>query len=68
MRILYDRPAAGPVDLVDTELLLAITVTDACVDIVVVKQRTLLRIIVNTLAARAIHEAVGLEDRGAAAL
>ena len=59
--LLYDRPTAGPVNLVDTELLLAITITDACVDIVVVKKRTLLGIIVNTLAARAIYEAVGLE-------
>lgn len=33
---LYNRPAAGPVNLVDTELLLAIAVADAGVDVVVI--------------------------------
>ncbi len=33
---LYNRPSTGEVDLVDTELLLAITVTNAGVDVVVV--------------------------------
>jgi hypothetical protein len=33
---LYNRPSTGEVDLVDTELLLAIAVTNAGVDVVVV--------------------------------
>ena len=33
---LYDRPSAGEVNLVDTELLLTIAVTNAGVDVVVV--------------------------------
>ena len=35
-KCLYNRPSTGPVDLVDAELLLAIAVTNAGVDIVVV--------------------------------
>jgi hypothetical protein len=64
---LYDRPSAGPVDLVDTELLLAILVTNTRVNIVVVENRAILRVPVNTLATRTVDPAVGLENSGATA-
>jgi hypothetical protein len=44
-----DRPTTGPVNLIDTELLLAIAVANAGVNVVVVEERALLGIPVNTL-------------------
>ena len=65
---LYDRPAGGEVDLVDTELLLAISVANASVDVVVVEERSLLRVPVDTLTTRTIDPAVGLENSGTTTL
>jgi hypothetical protein len=64
---LYNRPSAGEVDLVDTELLLAILVPNACINVVVVQDRTKLRVIVNTLTTRTVDVTVGLEDSGTTA-
>lgn len=65
---LYNRPAAGEVNLVDTELLLAIAVADAGVNVVVVEERSLLGVPVDTLTARTVHPAVGLKYGGTATL
>jgi hypothetical protein len=58
---LYDsnsRPSIDPLDLVDTQKLLSITVTDRRVNIVIVKYPTQLRIVINTLTTRSINRAV----------
>ena len=46
-----DRPTTRPVNLVDTKLLLAIAIANAGVNVVVVEERTLLGIPVNTLTS-----------------
>ena len=65
---LYDRPSAGEVDLVDTELLLTIAVTNAGVDVVVVQDGSLLGVVVDTLTTRSVNPAVGLQDSGTTTL
>lgn len=61
-RLLYDGPAAGPVDLVDTKLLLAIGIANASVNVVVVKKRALLRVPVHSLTTRSVDPAVRLKN------
>ena len=62
------RPPAAPVDLVPPELLLPITVSDVGVDIVVVQDPAIDRIVVHALAAWTIDIAMGCEDCGALTL
>jgi hypothetical protein len=65
---LYNGPSAGEVDLVDTELLLAVAVTNAGVDVVVIEDGAELGVVVDTLATGSVNPAVGLENSGTAAL
>lgn len=65
---LYDGPATGPVDLINAKLLLAISVANTGVDVVVVEERALLGIPVNALTAGAINPSVRLKDSGTTTL
>lgn len=65
---LYNRPATGEVDLVDTELLLTVLVANAGIDVVVVEKRALLRIPVDTLTTGTVDPAVRLENSSTTAL
>ena len=64
---LYDGPSAREVDLVDTKLLLAVSIANTSVDIVVVEHGAHLGVVVNTLTTRAIDPTMRLQDSGAAA-
>lgn len=64
---LNTRPTIVPSDLVPTELLVAIGVADAGVDVVVVKHPAFGRIVVNALSTWTVDVVVGFENGGAAA-
>lgn len=64
---LHTGPTVVPGDLVPTELLVAVGVANAGVDVVVVKHPTFGGIVVNALSARAVDVVVGFENGGAAA-
>jgi hypothetical protein len=55
-------PSAREVELVDTKLLLTISIPDAGINVMVVKHRTKRRIADHTLTTWSIDEAMGLED------
>jgi hypothetical protein len=52
---LHRRPAIVPRDLVPAKLLLSISVPDVRVDIVVVKNPTFNRVVINTLSTRRVN-------------
>lgn len=61
------RPPIDPLDLVDTQHLLAVGVSDVGVDVVVVEHSTEAWVVVDTLAARAVDYAMRAEHKGATA-
>lgn len=65
---LHNGPPARKIEFVHTKLLLAISIPDTCVNIVVVKNGAERRITDNTLAARSIDPVMRLEDGSAATL
>lgn len=48
----YHRPSTGEVELVHTELLLPVSIADACIDVVVIKHRAHTRVVHNALTSR----------------
>lgn len=65
---LHGRPAVDPRDLVPAKLLLAIGVANVGVDVVVVKDPAVDRIVVDALSTRSVDVVVRWEHNGATAL
>jgi hypothetical protein len=65
MTSLNSRPAINPLDLVNTKALLTISISNGCVHIVVVKNPSQARIIVNTLTARGVNSSMRRQNKGA---
>jgi hypothetical protein len=63
---LYNRPSAGEADLVDTKLLLSISISNTGINIVIVKNRAERRVAEDTLSTRTIDPVMRLEDGGTA--
>jgi hypothetical protein len=65
---LNSRPSILPSNLVPSKLLLSISVSNICVDIVVIQHPALDRIVVDTLSTRSVDVAVRLENNSTATL
>jgi len=59
---LYNRPSGGEANLVDSELLLSISVTDTSVNVMVIENRAERRVAKDALSTRTVNPVVRLED------
>jgi hypothetical protein len=66
MTSLNSRPPVNPLDLVNTEALVTISISNGCINIVVVKNPSQARIVVDTLTTRSVNSPMRRQNKGTA--